>query len=163
MSPADIVTVLADSVLLGAEDTLVDELGAAGYTVDFRGRPALMLHQSNDQLAAANSRVGETVVIGLGHNTLWERDRARFDTWAEKFDSEADELLATLRRLGAKRFVWVTLREPSEDVIPPEGRRAVTSSTCGTSRTSTSVSTPSPPAIPTSSSPTGRPCPTRPG
>ena len=162
VSPADIVTVLADSVLLGAEDTLVDELGAAGYTVDFRGRPALMLHQSNDQLAAANSRVGETVVIGLGHNTLWERDRARFDTWAEKFDSEADELLATLRRLGAKRFVWVTLREPSEDVIPPEGRRS-TSSTCGTSRTSTSVSTPSPPAIPTSSSPTGRPCPTRPG
>ena len=26
-------------------------------------------------------------------------------------------------RLGAKRFIWVTLREPSEEVIPPEGRR----------------------------------------
>ena len=71
--------------------------GADGYIVDFRGRPALMLHQSNNDLEAAKTPVGETVVIGLGHNTLWERDRARFDTWAEKFDSEADELLATLR------------------------------------------------------------------
>ncbi len=82
-----------------------------------------MLHQSNNDLEAAGTPVGDTVVIGLGHNTLWERDRARFDTWAEKFDSEADELLATLQRLGAKKIVWVTLREPSESVIPPEGRR----------------------------------------
>ena len=42
--------------------------------------------------------------------------------WAEKFDREADELVATLERLGAERIVWVTLREPSAAVIPPEGR-----------------------------------------
>jgi peptidoglycan/LPS O-acetylase OafA/YrhL len=117
------VTVLADSVLLGAEDALVEELTAAGHKVDFRGRPALMLHQANNDLEAANRPVGKTVIVGLGHNTLWERDRVGFDDWAEKFDSEADELLATLRRLGAERIIWITLREPSEDVIPPEGRR----------------------------------------
>jgi peptidoglycan/LPS O-acetylase OafA/YrhL len=117
------VTVLADSVLLGAEDALVDELEADGWHVDFRGRPALMLHQSNNELEAGGGPVGETVVVGLGHNTLWERDRARFDEWAEKFDEDADELLETLRELGAKRFVWVTLREPDASVIPPEGLR----------------------------------------
>ena len=82
-----------------------------------------MLHQSNEELQAAGTPVGETVVVGLGHNTLWERDRARFDNWAGKFDREADELLATLERLGAEQIVWVTLREPSESVIPPQGRK----------------------------------------
>jgi hypothetical protein len=118
---ANTVTVLADSVLLGAKDAMEEELGADGYRVDFRARPALMLHQSNDDLVAAGTPVGDTVIIGLGHNTLWERDRANFDDWAEKFDREADELLDTLARLGAKRIIWVTLREPSESVIPPEG------------------------------------------
>jgi hypothetical protein len=117
------VTVLADSVLLGVEDALVEELEEDGWTVDFRGRPAMMLHQSNNDLEAGGGPVGETVVVGLGHNTLWERDRVRFDEWAEKFDEEADELLATLRRQGAKRIIWVTLREPDVSVIPPEGLR----------------------------------------
>ena len=49
---ANTVTVLADSVLIGAEDALVDELEADGYNVDFRGRPALMLHQSSNDLEA---------------------------------------------------------------------------------------------------------------
>ncbi len=117
------VTVLGDSVLLGAEDAIKEELGAAGYVVDYRARPALMLHQSNDELQAANVPVGDTVIIGLGHNSLWERDRVDFDDWSAKFDREADELLATVEGLGAKRIIWVTLREPSEAVIPPEGRK----------------------------------------
>ena len=120
---ANTVTVLADSVLLGAEDALVEDLEDDGYNVDFRGEPALMLHQSNNDLEDGGGPVGETVIVGLGHNSLWERDRARFDEWAEKFDEEADELLDTLRRHGAKRFIWITLREPDESIIPPEGLR----------------------------------------
>jgi peptidoglycan/LPS O-acetylase OafA/YrhL len=118
----DAVTVLGDSVLLGARPAIEDELGAAGYRVDFRAQPALMIPQSNGQLAAAGAPVGDTVLVGLGYNSLWQRNRANFDEWAEKFDGEAGALLDTLRRLGAKRIVWVTLREPSESVIPPLGR-----------------------------------------
>ena len=92
---------LGDSVLLGAEDQLTEELQASGYTVDYRARPALMLHQSNDDLVAAGTPVGETVIIGLGHNSLWERDRANYDNWAAKFDREADELIATARAASA--------------------------------------------------------------
>jgi hypothetical protein len=116
------ITVLGDSVLLGAQDQLTAELQASGYIVDYRARPALMLHQSNNDLIGANTPVGDTVIIGLGHNSLWERDRANFDNWARKFDREADALITTVESLGAKKIIWVTLREPSESVIPPEGR-----------------------------------------
>jgi peptidoglycan/LPS O-acetylase OafA/YrhL len=121
--PATTITVLGDSVLLGAKETMTEELQASGYAVDYRATPAWMLHQANQDIAAAGRPVGEIVVIGLGHNSLWERDRHRYDNWADKFDREADALLATLRGLGAERFVWVTLREPSASVIPPLGRK----------------------------------------
>ncbi len=117
------ITVLGDSVLLGAKDSITAEFEASGYVVDYRARPALMLHQSNNELVAANTPVGATVIVGLGHNSLWERDRANYDRWAAKFDREADALISTLESLGASKIVWVTLREPSESVIPPEGRK----------------------------------------
>ena len=82
-----------------------------------------MLDDADEDISAAGGQVGETVIMGLGHNTLWEKDRANFDNWARKFDREADALVATLERLGATKIVWVTLREPSESVIPAEGEK----------------------------------------
>jgi peptidoglycan/LPS O-acetylase OafA/YrhL len=120
---AKTITVLGDSVLLGAEDELTADLTASGYTVVYEAKAAEMVHQANNALIAANAPVGETVIVGLGHNSLWERDRANYDKWARKFDREADALIATLESLGAKRIIWVTLREPSADVIPPAGRK----------------------------------------
>ena len=120
---AKTITVLGDSVLLGAKDQLTAELEASGYTVDYRAKAAQMIHQSNKALLDTNTPVGETVIIGLGHNSLWERDRLNYDKWARKFDGEADVLIQTVESLGAKRIIWVTLREPSESVIPPAGRK----------------------------------------
>jgi peptidoglycan/LPS O-acetylase OafA/YrhL len=117
------ITVLGDSVLLGAKDQLTAELEASGYTVDYRAKAAEMIHQSNTALLDTNTPVGDTVIIGLGHNSLWERDRANYDKWARKFDGEADALIQTVESLGAKKIIWVTLREPSADVIPPAGRK----------------------------------------
>ena len=114
---------LGDSVLLGAKDQLTAELEASGYTVDYRASAAEMIHQGNKALLETGTPVGETVVVGLGHNSLWERDRTNYDKWARKFNGEADELIQTLESLGAKKIVWVTLREPSESVIPPAGRK----------------------------------------
>jgi peptidoglycan/LPS O-acetylase OafA/YrhL len=118
-----LVTVLGDSVLLGAEKQLTADLTASGYTVEYEAKAAEMVQQANNALIAANAPVGETVVVGLGHNSLWERDRANYDEWARKFDEPAEALIATLESLGAKRIIWVTLREPSADVIPPAGRK----------------------------------------
>jgi len=120
---AGTVTVLGDSVLLGAKDQITAELQASGYTVDYRAKAAEMIHQGNQALLDVGTPVGETVVVGLGHNSLWERDRASYDKWARKFDGEADDLIQTLESLGARKIIWVTLREPSESVIPPAGRK----------------------------------------
>jgi hypothetical protein len=62
------------------------------------------------------------VIIGLGYNSLWERDRRDYDTWAAAFDRDVDQLLSTLRSLGGTRFVWVTLREPAPENIPAMGK-----------------------------------------
>jgi peptidoglycan/LPS O-acetylase OafA/YrhL len=120
-APPVTVTLIGDSVLLGTKDAISAELQAAGYPVDFRGEPALMLKKAREQLEAAGTPVGQVVVIGLGYNTLWERDRANYDSWAERFDREADALLDTFTALGAERFVWVTLREPTSDITPAKG------------------------------------------
>jgi peptidoglycan/LPS O-acetylase OafA/YrhL len=119
--PIPDLTVLADSVLLGAEGALKDDFAAAGLDVEYRARPALMIHQSRAELQQSGARVGRVVIVGLGYNSLWERDRRNYEAYAEKFDREADELITTLRELGAERIVWVTLREPSPEVVPPLG------------------------------------------
>ena len=121
--PGALITVLGDSVLLGAEEPLTAEFVADGYGVDFRATPAWMLDDANDEIAAEGRPVGPVVVLGVGHNTLWERDRVDYDRWAARFDRQADELLATLRSLGAQRFVWITLREPDRSVIPEMGQK----------------------------------------
>ena len=112
---------------------------AGGYLVDFRARPALMLHQSNNELIGANAggpdgdhRARAQLALGartVSTSSLGGEVRPR----GRRADGHA-------RGAGAKRIVWVTLREPSESVIPPSGRRAGRVRTSGTSRTSTSAS-----------------------
>ncbi|MGH9278845.1 MAG: acyltransferase family protein [Acidimicrobiales bacterium] len=115
------VTVIADSVLQSGRNTIMATLEAAGWQVEYRAKAAWMLYQAEESLRTTGTPVGATVVLGIGYNTLWARDRANFGAWAEMFDTQAEELLATLTSLGAERFVWVTLREPSKDVINEEG------------------------------------------
>ena len=117
------VTVVGDSVLAGAQEELTAALSANGIpTVDYRAEPAWQVDDAARAMAAEGRPVGELVIIGLGYNSLWERDRRDFDSWAAAFDRDVDQLLATLRSLGGKRFVWVTLREPSPANIPAMGR-----------------------------------------
>ncbi len=116
------VTVLADSVLLGAKGSVVKELGAGGWNVDYRGEPAWMLDKAKAALAREARPVGSVVVVGIGYNSLWEKDRAHFASWARKFDREADGLVDVLRQMGAERIVWVLVREPTLDVLPRAGR-----------------------------------------
>lgn len=116
------LTLVTDSVGLGAKDALPKSL--PGWTVDVRGRPALMMNVANKELQAQHQPVGSVAVVALGYNSLWGHDRANYDAWAKKFDREADEIVATLRGLGAKKVVWVTLREPTDAIIPPDALAA---------------------------------------
>jgi hypothetical protein len=111
------MTVLVDSVLLGGAPQLRRAMPCFHETV--RGRPALMIRVADRELRVEHPRVAKLVVVALGYNSLWERSRRHFRRWAARFDGEAGRLLRTLRRLGARQFVWVTLRRPSRATVAP--------------------------------------------
>ena len=108
-------TVLVDSVLLGGKAALRETLGA--WRLRFLGEPAIMLPAMEERIAERQG-VARLVVLGVGYNSIWERRRRNYSTWARKFTSEAKALLATLREKGARQFVWVTLRAAPRSVIP---------------------------------------------
>jgi len=111
------MTVLNDSVLLSDEAAL--RKGMPCWRIRLIGRPALMLRAAEREIRTSHRRVAELVVIGLGYNSLWERHRRRYDHWAARFDSEASRLLHTLRRAGARQFIWVTLRDANRATTAP--------------------------------------------
>ncbi|MGZ4617284.1 MAG: hypothetical protein ACXV3F_00865 [Frankiaceae bacterium] len=111
------VTLIVDSVGLGLKGYLPARM--PGWKVDVRGFPALMLHVANRTLQADRRPVGSVAVIMIGYNSLWQQNRYRYDVWARKFDTEADQLVATVKSLGAKKIVWVTLRNSNQSNSPP--------------------------------------------
>jgi hypothetical protein len=110
-------TLLVDSVLLSAYPGVRHAMPC--WHVAKRGRPALMIRIAENELRVARRRVSPIVVVGLGYNSLWERNRANYGRWAARFDREARKLVATLKRLGAKQIVWVMLRQPNARTVPP--------------------------------------------
>ena len=109
-------TLLVDSVLLSAYAGIKRAMPC--WHIAKRGRPALMIRIAERELSEARRRVSPVVVVGLGYNSLWERQRRNYDRWAGRFDDEAARLVATLKRLGAQQIVWVTLREPRRSTVP---------------------------------------------
>ncbi len=114
-------TLLVDSVLLSAYPGIKRAMPC--WHLARRGRPALMLRIAERELSSARRGVSPVVVVGLGYNSLWERNRRNHGRWAARFDAEAARLVATLKRLGAQQIVWVTLREPRASIVPPAGLR----------------------------------------
>ena len=113
-------TLLVDSVLLSAYPGIRRAMPC--WHTAKRGRPALMIRIAENELRASGRRVSPIVVVGLGYNSLWERNRKNYGRWSARFDAEARKLIATLKRLGAKQIVWVKLREPNARTVPPGAR-----------------------------------------
>jgi hypothetical protein len=112
-------TLLVDSVLLGALPAV--RARRPCWRIGVRGRPALMLDDAARQLRAQGRRVAPLAVVGIGYNSLWERDRRNYSKWAARFDRDASVLVRTLRSLGARQIVWLTLRELRPGLVPPGG------------------------------------------
>lgn len=110
------VHIITDSVVLGAEQVVRQRL--AGWDVGLEGRLALTVRDAEAALRKRREALPRTVVVALGYRSNWERHRRRYDTWAHRFDQDADRLVATLRSLGAEHIVWVTLRELEPDIVP---------------------------------------------
>ncbi len=107
---------LSDSVVLSGKAAIPARF--SDWTVEIDGKAALMLKAANERLRARGKPVGSVAVMAIGYNSLWEKDRRNYDRWAAQFDKQADELLVTLKDLGAKKVVWVTLREPTAETVP---------------------------------------------
>jgi len=61
-------------------------------------------------------------VIALAYNSLFEKDRKNYERWSGLWDRHAEKLISDLKACGAKKLVWITLREPSPEVVTDAGR-----------------------------------------
>jgi peptidoglycan/LPS O-acetylase OafA/YrhL len=111
---------ITDSVTLGVKTTLPAAL--PDWSFEVVGRPALMVKQVVPEFLKDRQEVPSVVVIGVAYNSLFEKNRKNYDSWAALWDKEAERLLSDLRARGAKKFVWVTLREPSPWVVTDKGK-----------------------------------------
>ena len=109
-------TVLVDSVLLGGVPSVRSNL--RGWRVDVLGRGAVMVRLIEEEIREARTRIAPLAIVGVGYNSLWERNRRNYANWAREFDRNAARLVRTLRRQGAEQVVWITLRDARRSVIP---------------------------------------------
>jgi peptidoglycan/LPS O-acetylase OafA/YrhL len=113
------LTLLSDSVGLALGKALPAAL--PGWKVEVLGRPALMVKQAVPEFLNARG-VGTVVVVALGYNSLFEKDRKNFDRWTGLWDRGAEKLVFDLNACGAKKVVWITLREPTTELVTDAGR-----------------------------------------
>jgi lysophospholipase L1-like esterase len=111
--------VVLDSVLLGAKPNLIRSM--PDWEVTVAGRPALMISKAVGELRERQGSYGPVAVVALGYNSLWEKDRKNFRRWADRFDKSVEDMLALLKQRGARKIVWVMLREPTPDLVPGGG------------------------------------------
>ena len=102
-------TLLTDSVGLGAVTALREAM--PDWHLKVLGHPALMVDEAADDLVEHGTQVDKVVVVALGYNSLWERGREDFDYWSGLFDRNARRMVRTLHAAGARKIVWVTLRD----------------------------------------------------
>jgi hypothetical protein len=110
------MTVLTDSVLLGGAPVL--RATRPCWRVATFGRPFIGMDDAERDVRKRHRRVAPVVVLGLGYNSNWEPNRKRYAFWSGQFDERALRLLRTLRRFGARQFVWVDVREPTKRITP---------------------------------------------
>jgi lysophospholipase L1-like esterase len=113
------VFVVTDSVMLGAKQQFINAL--PDWQVTFTGRPALMIRKGLDDYVRQQRNTGPVAVVALGYNTLWEKDRHNFKRWSDAFDKSVEEMLAALKERGARKIVWVMVRELTPDMITTGG------------------------------------------
>ena len=111
-------TLLTDSVGLGAVAAIREAM--PDWHLKVLGHPALMVDEAADDLVEHRTQVDKVVVVALGYNSLWERGREDFDYWSGLFDRNARRMVRTLHAAGARKIVWVTLRDAPRSAIAPE-------------------------------------------
>ena len=113
------LTLVTDSVGLGSVATLRETMPR--WRIRVIGTPALMVDDAASRLQGM-ARLDEVVVVALGYNSLWRRDRVDYGYFSARFDRAAERLVRVIRAGGGRKVVWITLREASRPDVPPGGR-----------------------------------------
>ena len=99
--------VISDSVVLGAKEALPRAF--PGWQVTVAGRPAVFTDVAATEVPADAALVGDVAVVATGYNyPYWDPAR---------FDRSVDAMVTNLLAAGAKRVVWVTLREVKPEFV----------------------------------------------
>lgn len=118
------VYVITDSVVLGAKVAIGKNFDAIGWLSTIEGRPAMMITAGISKYIEKHKTLPQIVVVALGYNSIWEKNRKNFEKHAKKFDRDVEAMLAQLISRGVKKIVWVLLREPTPDLIPAKNKTA---------------------------------------
>ena len=113
------LTVITDSVAVVVGNPLRTAL--PGWHVTVKGRPALMVNQAVPEFFKGKN-VGSVVVVGLGYNSQFEKNRKNAARWVGMWDYRAELIVKSLEQRGAKKIIWITLREPSLEVVTRKGQ-----------------------------------------
>ncbi|MET0794288.1 MAG: hypothetical protein ABW061_22385 [Polyangiaceae bacterium] len=114
-----VLTVITDSVALVVGNPL--RITLPGWRISVLGRPALMVNQALPEFLK-HKYVGPVVVVGLGYNSQFEKNHKNEARWNGLWDYRAEQLLRSLKERGAKKVVWLTLREPTPSVVTSRGQ-----------------------------------------
>jgi hypothetical protein len=110
------IYVLTDSVIFGAKSDFYKKF--SDWTITYDGRPGLTIRVGTKEMKKKFTTLPKIAVIGLGYNSLWEKDRKNYKSWSSRFDKEAEELITALEDRGVEKIIWVNLREATPDIVP---------------------------------------------
>jgi lysophospholipase L1-like esterase len=112
------IYMVTDSVALGAKGAMKKALKGWKVTVD--GHESMGMQEAIRKVKE-NKTLPPVVVIAVGYNSSWEKDRKNFERYAKQFDEQAEAMLKAVTSRGAKKVVWLLLREP---VASPSGKKS---------------------------------------
>jgi lysophospholipase L1-like esterase len=108
---------ITDSVALGAKGALKKSFKGWKLTVD--GHESMGVSEAT-RLVKGNKTLPPIVIIAVGYNSSWEKDRKNFERYTKQFDDQAEAMLKAVLARGAKKVVWVLLRDP---MASPSGKK----------------------------------------
>jgi hypothetical protein len=112
------VYMITDSVGLGAKGAM--KKGFKGWKVTVDGHESMGVAEATRKIKE-NKALPPIVIVAVGYNSSWEKDRKNFERYTKQFDEQAEAMYKAASLRGAKKLVWVLLRDPMAN---PSGRKS---------------------------------------
>jgi lysophospholipase L1-like esterase len=112
------VYMITDSVGLGAKGAM--KKGFKGWKVTVDGHESMGIPEATRRVKE-NKVMPPIVIVAVGYNSSWEKERKNFERYTKQFDTQAEAMLNAITTRGAKKVIWVLLRDP---MASPSGKKS---------------------------------------